>query len=327
MEQRKLVMGSICLFCAGLLLLSAIHAGAAEKESFPRKPITYIIPMEPGSSMDSTGRPFCEAWQKELGQPIMIVNKPGAAGTIGQREVFNAKPDGYTIGQANSVHYAKFIGLIKFDHRDMSVIGIPNAGVPAVWCAADRPWKTIKELVDYAKAHPGQVKAATASRGGYWWMATKVLERAAGIQLNVLAQPGGGGMAITQLAGGHVDLAICGTPEASAQLRAGTIRLLAVFGKDRVPGYDAPSLVESGINADILGINSVVAPKGIPQPVYEVLTKTFQKAVNNQEFLDFLVKLGAICPKLAGEEAAKYLDQQAAILKPIIQDAGMMKAP
>ena len=97
----------------------------------------------------------------------MVLNKPGAAGTIGLREVYGAKPDGYTIGLSNTAHFAKLMGLVPFTHHDMTVIGIPFAGVPAVIFAADRPWKTIKDLVGYAQSRPGEVKAASVSRGAF----------------------------------------------------------------------------------------------------------------------------------------------------------------
>ena len=328
MNKRRLMVGRACLFTLVALLLLGFQGWAKEEVKYPKKPITFVIPMEPGSSMDRAGRPLAELMQKELGQPLMIVNKPGAAGTIGLRDVYGAKPDGYTIGIANTVHYAKLVGLVPFDHHDMTVIGVPSGAVPAVMCFAERPWKSIKELIDFAKNHPGEVKAATTSKGAYWWLATKAFEKAAGIKMNVLAQPGGGAMVVTQVAGGHVDLGFCGLPESRSQVQAGKIRLLAVFGRQRVPGYDqVPTLMESGCNVEVLGIMSLVAPKGLPKPEYDVLASSFEKATKSPVFHDTMAQMGAIAVGMISAEAVKFMDEQANVLIPLLKEAGMVKSP
>jgi tripartite-type tricarboxylate transporter receptor subunit TctC len=307
-------------------LLSAFPSWAKEEDKYPKKQITFVIPMEPGSSMDSAGRPLADLLQKELGQPLMIVNKPGAAGTIGLRDVYEAKPDGYTIGIANTVHYAKLLGLVPFDHHDMTLIGIPSGAVPAILCNAARPWKSVGELIDYAKSNPG-VKVATTSKGAYWWLATKAFEKTAGLKMNVLAQPGGGAMVVTQAAGGHTDLGVCGLPESRSQIQAGNIRLLAVFGRHRVPGYEAPTLIESGCNVEVLGVVSLVAPKGVPKPVYDVLAQSFERAVKNPVFQKTMAQMGAIVIGMVSDEAIKFMDEQANVLRPLLTEAGLIKNP
>ena len=308
---------------AGLL---AASLGAAQDASYPRKPITFIIPNEAGSSMDTSGRPLADLMQKELGQPMLIVNKPGAAGTIALRDVHGAKPDGYTLGLAATAHYAKLVGLVPFDHNDLTVIGVPVGGVPGIMVPADRPWKTIKELAEHARNHPGQVKVATTTRGGYWWLATKAFEKAAGVKLNVISQPGGGGLVVTQVAGGHVDAGVAGLPESRAQLQAGTIRFLAMFGRQRVPGYEQiPALAEAGYQAEILGVMALVAPKGLPKAVHEALARAFAVAARSPAYDKAIVQMGGVRLALVGDEAVKFLDEQAGVMRPILADAGLLK--
>lgn len=327
MEKRHPMFFAICFFVI-ILLLSSLQVWSQEKIDFPKKPITFIIPMEPGSATDSISRPLTELMQKELGQPLMILNKPGAAGTIGLRDVYGAKPDGYTIGVANTVHYAKLLGLVPFDHHDMTVIGVPSGGVPAILCASARPWKSVKELIDFAKNRPEEVKAATTSKGAYWWLATKAFEKASGIKMNVLAQPGGGAMVVTQVAGGHVDVGVCGLPESRSQVQAGNLRYLAVFGRHRVPGYDqVPTLIESGVNVEVLGILSLVAPKGIPKPVYDILAQAFEKSVKSQVYQNTMAQMGAIVVGMTSDEAVKFMDAQANVLQPLLKEAGLIKSP
>jgi tripartite-type tricarboxylate transporter receptor subunit TctC len=321
MNKRMVRIGVTGFLMLTFFFLTGLQGWAAGGDRYPEKPITYIIPMEPGSSMDNMGRPLAELWQKELRQPIMIVNKPGGAGTIGLRAIYNSKPDGYTVGQANTINYAKFMGLIPFDHHDMDIIGLTSLATPGVFINTDRPWKSIRELVEFAKNHPGEIKLATASKGGLWWLAAKGFENAAMIKLNVLPQPGGGAMAVVQLAGGHVDIAVCGTAEAASQLRAGKIRLLATFGHKRLQGYEkVPTLIESGFNTDVVGTNCVVAPKGLPKPVFDILLRTFETVVKKPEFHKTLIELGAYSPEIVGAEAVKFLDDQANVLKPLLKN-------
>lgn len=326
MKEQRIVRGGIFLLVLIGILFLVIPGWAKEEEKYPKKPIIFIIPMEAGSSMDRAGRPLADLMQNELGRPLMIVNKPGAAGTIGLRDVYGAKPDGYTIGVANTVHYAKLLGLVPFNHHDMTVIGVPSGAVPAVMCFAERPWKSIKEMIAFAQTRPGEVKAATTSRGAYWWLATKAFEKGAGVKMNVLAQPGGGAMVVTQVAGGHVDVGFCGLPESRSQVQAGKVRLLAVFGRQRVPGYDqVPTLIESGCNVEVLGVMSLVAPKGLPKAEYDVLASSFQKATKSPVFHKTMADMGAIAVGMVGSEAVQFMDEQANVLLPLLKEAGMIK--
>jgi tripartite-type tricarboxylate transporter receptor subunit TctC len=322
---RQRIGTGIAAAVAAVVLFVAV-GGALAQEAYPRKPITFIIPNEAGSSMDTSGRPLAELMQKELGQPMLIVNKPGAAGTIALRDVHGAKADGYTVGLAATAHYAKLVGLVPFDHNDLTVIGVPAGGVPGIMVPADRPWKSVKELVEHARSRPGELKVATTTRGGYWWLATKAFEKAAGIKLNVLAQPGGGGMVVTQVAGGHVDLGVAGLPESRSQIQAGTIRFLAMFGSKRVPGYEQiPALAEAGYRAEVLGVMALVAPKGLPKPVHEALARAFSVAARSPAYDKALAQMGAVRLGLVGEEAVKFLDEQAGVMRPILGDAGLLK--
>jgi len=311
------------------VLAAGLLAGApawAQEPAYPRKPITFVVPNEAGSALDSLSRPLADLMQKELGQPIIIVNKPGGAGTIGLREVHGARPDGYTIGISATAHYAKLVGLVSFDHHDLTILGIPAAGVPTVMVPADRPWKTVAELVDQARSHPGELKVATTSRGGYWWLATKSLEKHAGLKLNVLAQPGGGAMVVNQVAGGHVDFGVAGLAESRSQVQAGNVRILAVFGQRRVPGYEQiPPLSEAGYKIEMLGVTVLVAPKDLPKPVHDALMRAYAAAVKSPVFDKTMRDLGSTPLGLGSDEAFKYLEEQVAVMRPILADAGLLK--
>lgn len=169
--------------CLSLISLVLAGCGSQQKEAlkYPTKPVTMIVPFEAGSGSDIVARQLNELAAKKLGQPVAVVNKPGAAGSIGLQEIYNAKPDGYTIGTIpNNIVTCKLQGLLPYNHHDYEILGIYQYDAAAVYVSSKRPWKTLKEVVDYARAHPGELKIATSSKGAIWHLATVAFSDAVG---------------------------------------------------------------------------------------------------------------------------------------------------
>ncbi|MCX5908826.1 MAG: tripartite tricarboxylate transporter substrate-binding protein, partial [Deltaproteobacteria bacterium] len=158
------------LFVAALSLVSVPCFAQTPGKDYPLKPITLVVAYEAGSSADILVRPLAEKASVKLGVPIAVVNKPGAGGAIGAKEIFDAKPDGYTIGSYNGAVINKLQGLHPFNHRGYDMIGVYNTSPCVIIVNAKKQWKTAKEFIDYAKAHPREVKASTSSKGGYFWL-------------------------------------------------------------------------------------------------------------------------------------------------------------
>jgi hypothetical protein len=132
--------------------------------AYPDKSIKVIVGYEAGSSSDTVARGLYPLMEKEMGQTFMILNKPGAASALAVREIYDAKPDGYTIGISSSINVLKLQGLLPYTHRELSVLGIPSISWSVVAVCAKGPFKTIKDLVEYTKVNPGKVRMSTTNQ-------------------------------------------------------------------------------------------------------------------------------------------------------------------
>ena len=326
--KRMLIVAMAGLFTFCLMTYAGLRANVDGAEQYPSKPITFVIPFEAGSGSDILTRPLVEGVSKKLGVPMIIVNKPGAVGTLGVKQVLDSKPDGYTLGSHHSALATnKLQGIFPKNQKDIDMIGCFQFDPATIVCNAKKPWKSIKELIEYAKTHPEEVKAATSSKGAIWWLATIAFAEVAGIKLNVMPQPGAGGMAATQVAGGHTDLAVAGFPELRTLIDAGNLRLLAVVGPKRIAGkYDyAPTLKELGLNADVSAMRCIFGPKGMPNPVLEKLQQAFGEVAQSKDYVSFLLAENSVPLWLPGEQGVKALDEQEAMFRPFLAKAGLLK--
>lgn len=304
------------------------QARAADR--YPVKPINFIVPLEAGSDGDILARPLCQKASAALGQPVMIVNKPGAGSTIGVREVHMSKPDGYTIGSAPiTLVTNKLQGILPYDHHDFTSFGtfyMFNHVIIASNKTA-HPFKTIQEVIAFAKKNPGEVKLATAGVGQSLWIAAQAFIDGTGISVNAIPQTGAGGSTILQAAGGHVDIAVVGIGAAKSQLDAGNVRLLAVIGTKRaLPPYDyAPTLKEVGydINWETFGI--VIGPPKMPKDVTDRLVKAFEGAATDPEYVKFLNGINAYPFYLAPDKINKFMDERQEVARKIMDRSGLLK--
>jgi tripartite-type tricarboxylate transporter receptor subunit TctC len=325
--KRILILAMAGLFVIALTSYDGLRTRVEGAEQYPSKPITFIIPYEAGSGADVLTRPLVEGAAKKLGVPMMIVNKPGASGTLGLKQVLDSKPDGYTLGQHSALATNKLQGLFPKNQKDVDMVGCFQYDPATIVSNAKKPWNTIKDVIEYAKVHPEDVKVATSSKGAIWWLATVAFADVSGIKLNIMPQPGAGGMAATQAAGGHTDLAIAGLPEFKTLIDTGNLKLLAVVGPKRVVGkYDyAPTLKELGLNADVAAMRCVVGPKGMPKPILEKLQQVFGEVAQSKEYVDFLLSQNSVPLWLPGERGVKAWDEQETMFRPLLERAGLLK--
>jgi tripartite-type tricarboxylate transporter receptor subunit TctC len=300
-------------------------AGAAEK--YPRKPITFIMPYEAESGVSTLTRKAVEIAEKKLGVSIIYVNKPGAAGVIGGKDIYNAKPDGYTVGGYAPLVINRLQGLYPYGQRDFDMIGLIGYAPVVIICNAKTPWKSVKELIDYAKEHPKEVKAATSAKGAYYWVAARIFEEATGAKLNIIPQPGGGGMGVVQTAGGHTDIAFSDFMASKPLLESGNIRLLGIMATTRFSGKysQIPTLKDVGYPIEGGATRVIVGPKGMPKDAKEKLMAVFGEAAQSAEFRDFCQNLFSVPLWLPGERGIEFYDQEEATLRPIFQAAGLIK--
>jgi tripartite-type tricarboxylate transporter receptor subunit TctC len=295
--------------------------GSEARGAYPDKPIKVIIGYEAGSSGDMVARALYPLMEKELGKPVLILNKPGAASALAMREVMEAKPDGYTLGMSFSIHVLKIQGLLPYSHRDFDVLSIPARAGAMLAVPVKSPLQSTKELVDYAKANPGKLRMSTTAKGAAHWIQVAMFERATGAKFVLISNPGGGSYIALQLGGGHADVGICSFSALFSQYEAGNVRILATTGPGRMRGYEKiQTLKEQGYNMVSTTGVIILGPKKLPQEIYKRLTSTFAKVTGSQEWADWCTsRFNTPTPTLVGEEAAKFLDQEAEEQRPILE--------
>jgi tripartite-type tricarboxylate transporter receptor subunit TctC len=323
------------IIIAGLVVIFWVSGVGGENEikaadRYPAKPITYIIPMEVGADADIVSRPQMQKASAILGKPIVIVNKPGGGQTIGMREIYGAKPDGYTIGFGNvSIILSKMVGLFPYDYHDFTSLCLlhTSSAVIVASTKTKRPFETFPEVVSFAKAHPGEVTMLTSATGGPLWLTGVLLQENTKLQFNMIPQEGSAGFIVSQLAGGHADIGITFFPSAKAQIEAGNARCIAVAGNERIPGkYNyIPTLKEMGYDVSVYSFGSIIGPPKIPKEIVEKLVKTFETVMKDPEVENFCVARNFIPKFLPREAFMDFCNTQRAISRPVLERAGLLK--
>jgi tripartite-type tricarboxylate transporter receptor subunit TctC len=297
--RRSLLLGG----AAGLLLPAWARA-----DDYPSRPITFICPWPAGGTADASMRAICQVASRVLKQPITVENRAGAAGMIGAQALATAKPDGYTIGQIPiSVTRFSQLGTLKADPRkDFSYLARTSGQTFGIAVLADSKFKSLKDMVAFAKANPGKVTYAHAGIGGATHVGMEEFAMAAGIQLNGIAYKGGAA-ALQDTLGGQVDM-LADSSSWAPHVEAGKLRLLATWGEQRTPRFkDTPTLKELGFNVVVDAPNGIGAPAGLPPEVEQKLRDALRFAVAGEEFKAVAAKIDAPLLYLDGPDYKKYV--------------------
>jgi tripartite-type tricarboxylate transporter receptor subunit TctC len=303
-QRRSLLLGTAA-GAAGLLLPSWASA-----EDYPNRPINFVCPWPAGGTADVSMRAICQVAARVLKQPIVVDNKAGAAGMIGARFLAQARPDGYTIGQIPiSVTRFSQLGMLQADPRkDFTYIARTSGQTFGIAVLPNSKFKTLKDMVAYAKANPGRVSYAHAGVGGATHVGMEEFALAAGIQLNAIAYKGGAA-ALNDTLSGQVDM-LADSSSWAPHVEAGKLRLLATWGEERTPRFkDTPTLKDLGYKVVVDAPNGIGAPKGLPPAVEKKLRDAFRFAVNSEEFKTVAAKIDAPVMYLDGPDYKKYIDQ------------------
>lgn len=276
----------------GALAAMLLAAGPALAQSdFPNKPIELVVPFQPGGGTDALARSFADATRKHTTQSLIIVNKPGASGSIGWQDVMHAKPDGYrlaviTVELATLAH----MGIGKVTADDLQPIAQLNADQAAITVRADAPWNTVEEFLAAARKDAGKVGMGNAGNGSIWHLAASALEDKTGVKFNHVPFQGAG-PAVLALLGGHIDAVAVSPAEVTTHVQSGKLKTLAVMADKRVPGFDkVPTLKERNIDLVIGTWRGIAAPKGTPPQVVAYLKDLALKASSEPSFRETLAK-------------------------------------
>ncbi len=314
LTRRDVLAGS-----GAVLLGSTVNAMAQE---WPQRTIRLIVPFGPGGGSDIVSRIIAASLQEKLGQPVVIENRPGAAGMLGNEAVARADKDGYTMGimTAGQIIATVMNKTMRYDQKTAfdPVVQVATAGLIIV-TRPDFPAKDVKELVAAAKADPGKITFASPGFGATQHFASELFAQTAGIKvLHVPFRTSPEAMAA--LAGKQVDVLFDTISAVLGQVQGGQLKALAVTGKDRFPAVpDVPAAIESGVvpGYDATTWYGFFTPRGVPPEVIAKLNKTINEIIKDEAVREKLTKAGVVVqgttPEAFGEHMAKEYDRWSAV--------------
>src|SRR4051812_36344720 len=316
------------------ILAAALAAGFffcnAALSAYPERPITLIVPWGAGGGTDATARIIGSLLEKDLKQPVNVVNRTGGSGVVGHDAIAKATPDGYTIGlitvEITMMHH---VGLTQLTYKDYTPIGLVNADPAAINVRADSPYKSVKELLAAIKANPGKMKASGTGQGGIWHLAIAGLLKEQGIDPNALPWVPSNGAApgMQDMIAGGVDVVPCSIPEARPMIDAGKARSLAIMDPNPPALYpNVPTLKkELGTNWAIAAWRVIAAPKGIPADAQKTLVATLKKVYDSKEYKDFMASRGFGVVWADAEGTTKFMAASDANLGGALKAVGLAK--
>lgn len=303
---------------AALLAFTAGNAMAA----YPEKPITYVVPYTPGGTNDNIARIIARHLGERLGQPVVVENRPGAAGTLGAAFVAHAAADGYTLLNASigNLAIAPQLMSVQFDpFKDLVPVAHLAGSRSVIAVNPQLPIHSIAELVTYAKANPGKLTYGTSGNGTPGHISTEYLKLLAGIDM-VHVPYKGSAQALTDATAGHID--VVSDPLANTFVQAGKLRGLAFFGTEQAPDLPGiPSLTETWPEWKFSGSFLAMAPTGTPPEVLTTIRQAFDEVLAQPETLAELRKLGMAPQRLSTEQSEALIRTTRDLSAEIIEKA------
>jgi tripartite-type tricarboxylate transporter receptor subunit TctC len=312
----------ICISLIGLAVC-VLCVTPATAQDYPKSPIQLVVPFSSGGATDIFWRTLGEHFSKNLKATIAIVNKPGGGGIVGMASVVNAKPDGYTICAGNSDTLditPLFTKDLPFDTINDLTYMVKVANFPqALVARMDSPFKTLDDVITYARANPKKLKASTPGFGTNPYMALQLLNYDAKAEI-VPVNFTGGGESVTAILGGHVDLGGIAVPPVKSQVLAGKIRILAIFSRERHPIYpDVPTAYEKGYKQTLVDTGmGIVGPKGLTAEVIKKWEAVVQATLKDPAVISAIHKFDFVPDYQTGDQYKKEITDEFALFKKIM---------
>lgn len=315
-----------------LLMATAIVAPTvAAAQTYPEREITLIVAFPPGGSVDLTARALAPALEKAIGQPVVVVNRPGAAAAIGTQAAAIADPDGYTLMVATTqVSVLPAVDEVfertpVFTRDQFKPIARISTDAPWLAVNAETPWTTVADLVADAKARPGEITYASGGLYGVTHLPVEMLVAATGVEMQHLPTAGGG-PALTAVLGNNAQLLAVHPGVASPQIAAGTIRPIATWGAERNPTQPGvPTLKELGTDVEYYMWQGFFAPKDVPDDVVKTLEEATARAVQDPDFLATMANAGSVVAYQGADAFQAWWDADSDRLAGLVRAIGQVE--
>ena len=306
-------------------LMAAITTPAFAQQFPAGKPIEMTVMFGAGSASDITARQLAEGMAKVLGAPVPVVNRTGAGGAVGYLHLSQQKPDGYSIvWNSNSISTTFHSGQLPFDYKNFEPVARVTIENPALAVKASSPWKTLKELIDYAKANPGSVKVGNSGAGSHTHIVAEALFHAAGAKITSV--PFGAGQATVNLLGDRIEAAVQFPQAFLSHVKNGDLRVLAMLGTIPDPAFpDVKTAKAQGYNVGLDLWRGIYVPKGTPKAVISKLEDAVKKTVESPEFIEAGKKIGFTPAYESADAFGKTIAEDDARLAAVMQEIGLKK--
>ncbi len=308
------------------LILSVLLSGTALAQSWPSKPLRYIVPFPPGAFNDTLARTLAAELPKTLGQPVIVENRPGGNTIIGTELAAKSPPDGYTLyGAALPFSVIQSLYKTSFDvTRDFAPITLAGVTPNLLVANPSAPVNNVRELIAYAKANPGKLNYASTGNGTSNHLSFELFKAMTQTAITHVAYKGSA-PAVTDLIGGQVDVMFDNTPNVLPHVRSGKLKALAVSSKDRTPlAPEVPTVDEAGVPGYDDGVwLGLLTVAGTPAPIVQRLNGEMVKILTSPEIRERFGKIGVEVVAGSPEHFSRFLKSEVARWAKVVQDAGI----
>jgi tripartite-type tricarboxylate transporter receptor subunit TctC len=311
---------------AAVLSMTSVHLGA---QGYPNQTINVVMPLAAGDAADIACRAMAEELSKLLKVPVIVINKPGAGGTLGTDSAVKAKKDGYTILLTNNAAliYNRILTpeSVQYDpFKDLTPLGLATRFPLLLIVRPDAPYKSFNELVEFSKKNPGKVRVGTVGAGSVGHFTLEIINSLTGAGLTMVpfkgASPG-----VTALLGGHVEGGMLALGTLLSHMKSGAMN--GVLASHKIPEYpEIPTLAQLGYRQNLFGVwLAFFAPAGVPQEVTKTLVPAIEKAVKDPAVVSKLAGLGMVQDYLPAEKLIAEIREEHRTVEEIAKKAGLAK--
>ena len=322
-SQRRNILKKLAAVGLGSLGAPEVRAQGA----WPNRPLKMIVPFPAGGTADVLGRLMAQRLSDGIGQPIVIDNKPGAAGNIGSEAAAKSPPDGYNlfyapIGTHGGINLALYPKLAYDPLRDFAPVALAHILPNVLIVNNDVPARSVTELIAWLRANPGMANFASSGNGGISHLGGELFKTMTGVSMTHVPYKGGAA-ALTDLIGGRVQLMFETAPNALTHYRAGRVRALGVSSAKRsATAPELPTIGETVAGYEVTTWTALYAPAGTPREVVQRLAAEMAKLAKNREYGERLAQIGADAPDSSPEHLAALMQSEIARWGKLVKDTG-----
>lgn len=321
----RVVLLALCL-ASGIAV-----AACGQASTWPSRPLTMVVPWVAGGGTDAVARVIATAIERDLGQPVNVVNRTGGSGVVGHQAIAGAAPDGYTLGlitvEIAMMHHQ---GLTDLTPEAFTPLGLVNFDATGIQVRADAPWRTLGDLLDAVRREPGRHKASGTAQGGIWHVSLYgLLDEQKIPPASIPWVPSNGSApALLDLVAGGVDIVSASLPESRSLIDAGRVRSLAILDDERSALYpDVPTGIEAAGTAWQMGVwRGIAAPRNLPADIQARLEASVKAAYDSEEYREFMTSRGFGMRWAGPSEFASFMAESDRQMGVAMKQVGLARA-